>query len=542
MIWQGWLRQSAVLLCAACLYACDERNNVNGSKIISDKPSVSDSNNTSVEQPIPPASPIPPPTASLDDPLYIFQWHLKNNSGIDINIESVWSRAIKGQGILIAIVDDGFDVTHEDLKANVSLAAGHAYGNATPSIQHGTAVAGLVAAVQRNGLGGRGVAPAASIASYALTDNPSDLNIADAMMRDPNVAISNNSWSQDPDSTGELYYPSSLWRQALNVGVTTGRDGRGTIYVWAAGNGGEQGVDNSNYDGLTNARQVLAVCAVGDQGKRANYSESGANLWLCAPSWQGVSSAPKVTTTDSMGESGYNAGISEGDYADPNYTSAFAGTSAAAPIVSGAIALMLEANPSLSWRDVRLILAQTALRNDATDSDWSLTGGAPVYHVNHKYGFGTIDVDAAVTLAQTWVAVDPEQIILTGQDEPNKAIPDEDVLGVTSSITVVDDLSIEFIEVNFSAADHTHHGDLTVTLMSPTGTKSILAQVHSCYEEQDSGSLVSSWCDSKYDQWVFGVARHLGENARGVWTLRVADEMANDLGTFQSWSIRFFGH
>lgn len=495
------------------------------------------------KQPDPPAAAPAPPVQAID-PLLQFQWHLINNAGVDLNVEPIWNSGLKGRGVLIAIVDDGIEATHEDLQENVSLSASHVFlgSQSQPSMQHGTAVAGLVAAVQRNGKGGSGVAPAATLASYALTDNPTDLNIEEAMRRDPTVAISNNSWSADPDNTGELYSPIQTWKQAINKGVTTGRDGLGTIYVWAAGNGGvadsEPVIDNSNYDGMANARQVLAVCAVGNQGKRANYSEQGANLWLCAPSGQGGLTEPSITTTDRAAGNGYNAGVTSEDYPNPSYTNSFAGTSASAPLVSGTIALMLEANPLLNWRDVRLILAQTASQNDESDSDWTQTGGSPKYFVNHKYGFGLINVDAAVTTARNWVSVGSERVV-ESQNPAQKvpiAIPDANSAGVTSTILEEEDVNIEFIEVTFSA-EHSHHGDLTVTLTSPTNTKSVLAQAHNCYHEGEP-----TRCESDYDKWEFGVARHLGESSKGVWTLRVADELGQDEGTFESWSIKFYGH
>ena len=533
----GHFFRGVVLLGLTTLHACGGNSST---------PSALDKQ-LEVPQPAPPSV----PAVQAPDPLLPFQWHLINSLGVDLNVEPVWNNGLSGRGVLIAIVDDGIEMTHEDLQPNLSPSASHVYNgqpgspSTEPSMNHGTAVAGLVAALRQNGKGGSGVAPAATLANYALTDNPTDLNIENAMRRDPAVAISNNSWSEDPDKTGELYSPSLLWKQAIDKGVKTGRDGLGTVYVWAAGNGGvpdgDPVVDNSNYDGMANARQVLAICAVGDRGKRASYSEHGANLWICAPSWQGEQATRMVTTTDRTATPGYNAGTSPDDYPDASYTNSFAGTSASAPLASGSIALMLQANPLLNWRDIRLILAQTAVKNDPRDADWTETGGTPKYHVNHKYGFGLLDVGAAVTAAKTWVSVAAERVTDNKTATPNIAIPDSNLAGVTSTIQIDDDLSIEFIEVTFSAL-HKYHGELTVNLISPTKTKSILAQAHGCFKESATGIPKAIPCTSKYDSWVFGVARHLGETAKGIWTLQVADELKDDVGTFQSWSVKFYGH
>ncbi|MBC7240323.1 MAG: S8 family serine peptidase, partial [Chloroflexi bacterium] len=183
----------------------------------------------------------------------------------------------------------------------------------------------------------------------------------------------------------------------LQQGATTGRNGLGTIYVWAAGNGGAGG-DNSNYDGYANSRFTLAVGSLDANGRQAWYSEPGANLFVSAY-------ADGITTTDITGDNGYNVtGNADGDpLVNTDYTSIFAGTSAAAPVVSGVIALMLQANPNLSYRDIEYILAQTARQVDPTDPDWTVNAAG--YHINHKYGFGAIDAAAAVQAAKNWKPV-----------------------------------------------------------------------------------------------------------------------------------------
>lgn len=501
------------------------------------------------------ASATPVAAAVAADPLYGDQWHLKNTGqtgaagapgavGEDINAEPVWLSATprKGNGIRIAIVDDGLEIGHEDLAANIA-ATGLSYNYVTGSTDpgydpsdtisgHGTAVAGIAAARDLNGLGVRGAAPRANLVGYNLLQYSTLSNEADAMTRgSPNVHISSNSWGSADD--GDLHESSSIWRNAIDVGLANGRNGRGVIYVWAAGNGGNVSpADNSNYDGQANHHGVIAVASANDQGKQSSYSEPGANIWISAPGGE-FCDTHTITTTDRSGAAGENPANGYADYADQNYTRCMNGTSAAVPAVSGAIALILEANPNLGWRDVRLILAQSARKNDATDMGWGVTGGSPVYHFNHKYGFGVIDAQAAVALAQTWSNAGPQLTHTTALAAPNLAVPENNTTGVSNTISVANSgiANIEYIEITFSAGDHTYAGDLEITLTSPAGTVSQLSETHACQTVQ---------CTA-YSSWVFGSARHLGEAANGNWTLSVKDGAPVDTGTFQSWKLKFYG-
>lgn len=473
------------------------------------------------------------------DPLYADQWNLNNSGqdggtiGQDIDVEPVWNSCsdgtCRGEGVRVAIVDDGLEIAHEDLAANIAVGASHDYvtGCTDPTGgDHGTAVAGLVAARDDNGVGGRGVAPRANLVGFNLLANYSLSNEADAMTRDlADVQVSNNSWGP-PDGYGTLDASSRLWKDAIDTGLSAGRNGKGTVYVWAAGNGAP--TDNSNYDGYANYRGVIAVCAVGDDGMQAWYSERGANLWVCAPSEGDDYNA--ITTTDRSGSAGFNTG-SGNDYPDANYTRTFNGTSAAAPQVAGTVALMLQANPALTWREVRLLLAQTARKNDPTDADW-ITNGAG-YHVNSRYGFGVVDASAAVSAAKAWnTSLPAQRIFATPIAAPAAAIPDDNATGVNSSIVVSGSgiQHIEWVAVTFTA-DHARSGDLEVVLTAPSGTSSVLAEQHTC----------PAGC-TPYNGWVFGDARDLGEGADGTWTLTVKDLASGTVGTFSSWQLTFYGY
>ena len=512
----------------------------------------------------PAVSAMPQAIVAGSDPLFGDQWHLLNTGlqlgaggppeirGEDINVQPAWATT-KGAGVRIAIVDEGLEVAHEDLASNVA-ANGQSYNYVTLSSDptndpadlasgHGTAVAGIAAARDLNNLGVRGVAPRATLVGYNFLQNSTTSNEVDALTRNAaSVSVSSNSWG-NPDGTGNVVASSSTWQSAINTGLTKGRGGKGTVYVWAAGNGATGSttcpacVDNSNYDGQANYRGVIAVAAVNDQGMQAKYSESGANLWVSAPGGE-FCNTHTITTTDSTGPAGKNPpdpNTGYIDYPDTKYTRCMNGTSAATPEVSGVVALMLAANPNLGWRDVKIILAQTARKNDSTDAGWANTGGTPIYHFNHKYGFGVVDAAAAVAAAQNWVNVpSPEKTFSTPLTNVATPIPDNNFTGVSSTLAVTNSgiATIEYVEIIFSAADHTYAGDLDITLTRPTSTVSQLAVGHNCE---------ASRC-TPYNGWIFGSARHLGESADGAWTLTVKDVRPADTGTFQSWQLKFYGH
>jgi subtilisin-like proprotein convertase family protein len=458
-----------------------------------------------------------------NDPLFPNQWHLYKQNDlwgtgyVDINVMPAWSRGLFGEGVTVAVIDDGVELNHEDLRANTAAALSWDYNSNDPNPshnRHGTAVAGLIGAAAGNGIGVMGVAPEVTLVGIRA-ENVTDYEEALALNhRLAEIDIYNNSWGPEDDGT-TLEGPGPLTRAALEKGVTEGRDGKGVIYCWAGGNGGDNG-DNSNFDGYSNSRYTLAFGAHSDLGFHPWYSELGANLIATAPSHGGFES---ITTTDRTGSFGYSS--------SGNYTSDFGGTSAATPIGCGITALMLEANPGLGWRDVHYIIAASAYKIDQSDIDWVDNGAG--YPVNHKYGFGAVDADTATAMAEHWTKLGAE-ISVSNSREVNRGIPDGDRNGIDSSFTIDRDIYVESVEVEFSAPDHPYWGDLRITLTSPSGTKSVLAPGHESGRYSDF-----------YENWTFLSKRHLGENGRGTWTLNVADISSDDSGSLTSWGLTLFG-
>jgi subtilisin-like proprotein convertase family protein len=459
-----------------------------------------------------------------NDPQVTSQWHLKNTGqgggtvGADANVEPVWNAGINGSGATIAIVDDGLLRTHVDLIGNYDGANSFDFNDFDSDPMplsfdtHGTSAAGVAAAQGDNGIGVAGAAYEANLAGIRLIAGPTDdFTEAQALSYHKNaIDIYSNSWG--PADNGVQAGPGPMLLAAFADNFNSGRLGKGTIYTWAAGNGLEAD-DNVNYDGYANNRHVIAVGAITNRGTQAYYSEPGAAMLVTAYSNGGTRG---ITTTSGPGTSAY--------------TNSFGGTSSATPLVSGVIGLMLDANPNLTARDVQHILVQSADKVNPGDAGWTTNGaGLPV---NHKYGFGGINAQAAVALTQGWTSVGPEVAVSTGFQSVGLSIPDgvaANTYGspVSDQVTVGPDFRIEHVEVEFSAT-HPYRGDLEVVLTSPDGTQSVLSQVHS-----DPGA--------NYSGWTFTSVRHWGEMSAGTWTLRVRDGYNGDTGTFAGWKLNLYG-
>lgn len=477
-----------------------------------------------------------------NDPLFADQWYLRNGqngrrslpNSAHINVAFAWAQNITGQGAVIGVVDDGIDYLHPDLFANyrADLDIDLVDRDDSPLVEpgsndgHGTAVAGIAAGVGGNGMGITGVAPRAEFTAIRLlAGSSSDRQEAQAVLhQNQAIDIYNNSWGP-PDGFGLVGLGSQL-QAALQTGVRQGRGGRGSLYVWAAGNGAMQG-DNVNYDGYANSRYVIAVGALTRRGTHARYSEPGTALLISAYGDNEVASGIAATDLRQAGGYNFNAqGLYGANYRDLNYTNDFGGTSAAAAMVSGTLALMLEANPQLSWRDAQQILVNTARRNDPSHAQWQRNGAG--HWVNPYFGFGAVDAGAAVSLAQDWQAVAPERKVRSRRVRVRQVVPDGQPMGLSSQVSVDANLTIERVEVIFDSS-HANGRDLTITLTSPDGTTSVLA---------DANRLPHF---GRYNRWSFTSTHHWDEQTAGTWTLQVRDERRGNSGKLNHWQLRFYG-
>jgi kexin len=483
---------------------------------------------------------VPTGPAMGTDPYFSEQWHLVNPNGEDIRVTAPWAEGVRGEGVKVAIVDEGVDEAHEDLKQNILTGFKKDYlGNAPVRLaEHGTCVAGLISARDQNGVGLRGVAPRAGLMSFNVLQDLTSINEYDAMTRSKDVvSVSNNSWGDAYDNTGLLTFPDPQWLRGVTEGATTGRGGKGVVYFWASGNGGdptEGGMDDSNYDSQANSRFVLAVGGVGKDGKRPAYAEGGANVLIVAPT-EGDDGVALVTT-DITGAAGYNNGTDPSEHANASYSKTMNGTSGSTPIAAGVGVLVLQVRPELSYRDVRRVLALSARRNDPTSPGWANNGAG--LHVHHGYGFGVVDAAAAVTLARTITPVGPELTYESPISSPALSIPDNDSNGVSTPITVSGSGigHVEVIEVELTI-DHTRTSDLEISLQKSGGASDLLYPFHSCV---DPDTFNPGPC-SDIDAFVFTSVRHLDEPADGQWTLVAKDRRSATVGSITSWQLRIYG-
>lgn len=440
----------------------------------------------------------PQPHRLPTDPRFSQQWHLRNTSNTiaDANVEDAWNAGYTGDGVVVGVVDGGSQTSHEDLNGNYNSTASLSGGSSS----HGTAVAGVIAAVEGNGKGGVGAAYDAQWSN--LYYGSSSYTATNLLHRNDINDIKNNSWG--PYDDGTIWTISTVEKNALVTGCTSGRGGLGEIYCWAAGNGGTP--DRVDYDPYASSRYTIAIGAIGDLDFRSSYNEKGSSMMVVAHS-NGNNRGITTTTTN-------------------GYTSSFGGTSSASPLGAGVIALMLEANPALTWRDVQHVLVHSARVCDPSQSNWSLNGAG--HDINYNYGFGAIDAGAATALAATWTNVSTEQVWDSGSIAANVTIPDNDANGLQFTINVPTNFTLEHAELILNV-DHNTIGDLRVRLTSPSGTKSAFTVPRG---------------DTKNDfvNYIFTSVRAWDEDTAGDWTFFIADERGGATGTLQNYRVKLYGN
>lgn len=507
--------------------------------------------------------------AEPTDPLYSTQWHLKNLGtstvsggvvGADINIAPHWSGVAPktGAGVNIAVVDDGIDLTHPDLVGGIATTIDEDFifldgvpAHDNPLTDgHGTVVAGLIGA-RANAIGVVGVAYGSSLVplrifedeSAALTDAATALGHRSTATSNV-IHVSNNSWGV-PRGGLETFALDALTRAALVSGVDNGRNGRGTVFVFSGGNDrlifNEDGVPVMGVDGnqlrdaldwteMNSNRYVIAVGAFGPTGAFASYSAPGIGLLLSAPGGDGA--AGGMVSTDWQGDNGFQAGDYTGQVVPddtngspvPNGWPA-RGTSFSAPLVSGAVGLLIEANPLLSWRDVPHILAHSA-----TPISLVPTPNPAGLRFTNDYGAGRLDVTAALALAATWTPLPPASSVTMNAAATPLPIPDNDAAWVSKTFTVAapTDFTVERAEVTVNLT-HPWIGDVDFRLVSPSGTTATVTR----RPNDDSDNLVA---------WTFGSVQTMGEVGNGTWRIEARDQAAGLTGTLDACTLVLHGY
>lgn len=463
-------------------------------------------------------------TLGINDPIFDVQWHLFNpvQKGHDINVTGVWMGGITGQNATVAIVDDGLDMYSGDLKPNYYAAGSYDFNDhrdePKPTLaddRHGTRCAGEVSAA-KNDVCGVGVAYDSKIAGLRILSKLiSDADEAVAMTYDyQHNDIYSCSWGP-PDDGRSMDAPGILIKRAMLKGIQDGRNGLGSIYVFASGNGAAK-EDNCNFDGYTNSIYSITVGAVDRTGQHPYYSEK-------------CSAQMVVTYSSGAGDS-----IHTTDVGPDACTDAHGGTSAAAPIGAGVYALVLSARSDLSWRDMQWLAMDTAVPINLDTGEWQDTTIGKKF--SHTFGYGKIDAYAMVEAAKIWKKVKAQAWYYSPWVHVNTAIPQgKDGLAVSHEVTS-DALKqanlarVEHVTVTMNV-NHTQRGDLSVDLISPDGIVSHIATTRK--NDKDANG---------YIDWTFMSVAHWGEKGIGKWTVIVKDSVSNQhQGTFIDFHIKLWG-
>lgn len=404
----------------------------------------------------------------IDDPIFTQQWHLVNTlyPGHDVNVTGLWLEGITGQNTTIAIVDDGLDMYSEDLMANYYAEGSHDFNDPgtepRPKLsddRHGTRCAGEISAAKNN-VCGVGVAYDSKIAGLRILSKPiTDADEAVALNYDfGNNLIYSCSWGP-PDDGRSMDAPGIIIRRAMLNAVQKGRNGLGSIYVFASGNGAAK-QDNCNFDGYTNSIYSITVGAIDHQGHHPYYSEK-------------CSASLVVTYSSGGGESIHTTDVGTNACYDGH-----GGTSAAAPLAAGIFALALQVRPDLTWRDMQYLVMLTAVPVNLEDESWQKTKIGKLY--SHTYAYGKVDSYGLVESAKTWKNVKPQARYYSPWVHVRQAIPQGDV-GLAVSIDITEDTlkeanfeRIEHITVTMNV-EHTRRGDISVDLISPDNIVSHLS-------------------------------------------------------------------
>ena len=535
---------------------------------------------------------------NIKDPLYKDQWHLKNNIyrdkvklqggeevKVDVNVEPVWRQGILGAEIKVGIFDTAIDYQHPDLKDNLPPEnimdhypdepfcdptnevnkAGRRVGDEG----HGTKVAGVIAA-RDNHIGIRGIAPRATLYSYAVIPpgwsaraKDDDWHHLDEMLKAlqrpeaKEIAVYNGSLTDGTDSENNIQtnHTEKAVLKEFDEVTRSGFGGLGASLVFAAGNEHYRGATSANNDFL-NHYAVITVNSITGYGAfiptkgqqtfdLANFmGTNGGNLWLVAPA--GTRFQYRVmTTTPRCGKKPISYEIS------------FGATSSAAPMVTGVIALLRSAYLKLTWRDVKLILAESAKKivtRPNKDFDWQTTGkmySNPTKNQTYQraMGFGLVDAAAALELAKTWKPLPPmktkvfkkTQALDTRKD---KTLHSSDLQVENSQIQFIESVVVD-LEITRTLLDKKMALQyFTLSLVAPDGT------VGWIYRELDTvDERVYIYPD--ITQLRFAVNAFLGNSTvNGTWKLQFQTNNDPDLlwkneGQIQeikNWKLTIRGH
>lgn len=442
----------------------------------------------------------------FNDELWGCEWYLQEtkeppNNHIDLNVLPVYKYGINGKGIRIVILDDGLEHTHTDLIENYDPEISWDCNDHDPDPSpvnyenkinsHGTRCAGEIAMTANNYKCGVGVAWGAKIGGVRMLDGPvTDRVEGEALgYAWDKVDIYSASWGPRDDGT-IVEGPGRLAAAAIYRGITKGRGGRGTIYVWANGNGGEN--DNCNCDGYSSSIYTISIGSLARYYDLPDYAESCTSTLAAA--YSSGSTELKIVSTDT------------GDSCTMDHT----GTSAAAPLAAGIIALTLQANPFLTWRDVQHLIvwtSETPFKGYNSTLN-PLTG----LRYDPKIGFGLMNAASMVSAAVNWTNVPEKMQCHVEATQTNVSISSVNKTYISYQANACAINYIEHVEVIVNI-QYSMRGALSIYLTSPQETR---VQLLSSRPKDKSNKGFVNWSLTSVATWA--------EHPIGSWILEIQDE------------------
>uniref|UniRef100_W5U9N0 Furin-1 n=1 Tax=Ictalurus punctatus TaxID=7998 RepID=W5U9N0_ICTPU len=458
------------------------------------------------------------------DPKFAQQWYLYNSNDRDLNVKEAWKQGVTGQGVVVSILDDGIEKNHPDLERNYDPDASYDVNDGDPDPQprytqlndnrHGTRCAGEVAAVANNDICGVGVAYNAKIGGVRMLDGEvTDVVEAQSLSLNPqHIDIYSASWGPEDDGK-TVDGPAKLAKEAFLRGVTEGRRGLGSIFVWASGNGGRE-KDSCNCDGYTNSIYTLSISSSTQYGNVPWYSEACSSTLATTYSSGGLNEK-QIITTDLR----------------QKCTDSHTGTSASAPLAAGIIALALEANKNLSWRDMQHLVVRTSNPAHLITNDWKTNGVGR--QVSHSYGYGLLDAAAIVAQAKNWTSVGPQQKCVISMLSESRNIGSH--LVINRSVDACSGKpnfvsSLEHVQAQLTLS-YNRRGNLAIYLISPQGTRSTLLTPRP-----------HDYSSEGFNDWAFMTTHSWDEDPRGEWTLEIENVAGtSDYGTLTQFTLVLYG-
>ncbi|XP_075251087.1 furin-like protease kpc-1 [Convolutriloba macropyga] len=469
-----------------------------------------------------------------NDPSWLSQWYLHRslNSKIekkeDMNVIEAWVLGYTGKGVVITIIDDGVEGKHKDLAQNFDPKASYDINDndkdATPRYdssninKHGTRCAGEVAASINNNNCVVGVAYNSKVGGIRMLDGQiTDSVEARSLSYKPEyVDIYSSSWGPDDDGK-TVDGPKVLALRAFLDGVRNGRKGKGSIFVWAAGNGGRH-QDDCNCDGYTTSIYTLSIASTTEKEQFPWYSERCSST-LASTYSSGSSGEKSIVTTDLRNKC----------------TDKHTGTSASAPLAAGICALALEANSNLTWRDMQHIVLRTArpltnMQPKSPDS-WKKNGVGRL--VSHSYGYGLMDAGAMVRMARQWKTVPQQRECVNNIPtfNPVKIAPHTThEVKIKSTGCGEQVMYLEHVVAIVTLAIPTNRGKLSIQLTSPEGTVSQLLFPRN----KDNGK-------DGFNNWQFMSVHHWEEPAVGEWKFTFRNDHPTATATLSKVELKLYG-